>query len=318
MEGITLFRYRQIHHKMFGGVAAYYTPFIAPDSVGSFKARYLKELTADCGNLNVTPQLLVNNAEAFCLTAERLCELGFREINLNVGCPSGTVFSKHKGAGMLADLPRLNGILEQIYDHAEKSGYRVSIKTRMGVHSTDEFPAILEIFAKHPVSKLIVHARCRDAFYRGNCDMDGFADSVRDCRIPLAYNGNIVSTEDIKYLKTVTPQVDSVMIGRGAVANPAIFRFLQGGLQLSLEELKEFHNRLLETCLADGLSPVFAVERMKTLWSYMQALFPGNRREIKAIMKSRTMTDFRGAVGILFCNSDFRPNEMGDRVFAYP
>ncbi|MBO5567774.1 MAG: tRNA-dihydrouridine synthase, partial [Clostridia bacterium] len=93
MEGITLSRFRQIHHEMFPGVSEYYTPFIAPDSNGGFRAKFLRELTTDCGQVPLIPQLLVNNAEAFCLTADRLIELGFREINLNVGCPSGTVFA---------------------------------------------------------------------------------------------------------------------------------------------------------------------------------------------------------------------------------
>ena len=159
MEGITLFRYRMIHHRMFPGAAEYYTPFIAPDSKGSFRPKYLRELTSDCNSLRVIPQLLVNNAEAFSATAEKLRELGFGEVNLNIGCPSGTVFSKHKGAGMLTDLASLDAVLDGIYSHAEQKGYRVSIKTRMGVHSTEEFPAILECYRKYPISKLIVHER---------------------------------------------------------------------------------------------------------------------------------------------------------------
>ena len=306
LEGITLFRYRQLHHEMFDGVAEYYTPFIAPDSKGSFKPRFLRELTADCGGLRVIPQLLVNNADSFCLTAEKLCDLGFHEINLNTGCPSGTVFSKHKGAGMLTDLSALDSILGKIYEHAAKSGYTVSIKTRMGVHSTGEFPAILKIFEKVPVSKLIVHARCRDEYYTGLCDMDGFAESIRDCRIPVTYNGDLTSAADLERLHLAAPQIESVMIGRAAVANPALFRFLQGGAQLTRGELKEFHDRLLQASLDDGLAPAFAVERMKTIWSFMRDLFPDNRREIKTLMKARTMADYRSAAESLLLSGNLQ------------
>ena len=306
MEGITLFRYRMIHHRMFPGAAEYYTPFIAPDSKGSFRPKYLRELTSDCNSLRVIPQLLVNNAEAFCATAEKLRELGFGEVNLNIGCPSGTVFSKHKGAGMLTDLASLDAVLDGIYSHAEQKGYRVSIKTRMGVHSTEEFPAILECYRKYPISKLIVHARCRDDFYRGEADLSGLASSIGECLFPVVYNGNIAAPEDLEKVSLAAPQIESVMIGRAAVSNPALFRWFKTGEQLRLEELKAFHDELVETWMEDGLSPAFTVERAKTLWTYMQELFPEAKREVKAVLKARNMPDYRIAAETLFRSGGFR------------
>lgn len=306
MEGITLFRYRMIHHRMFPGAAEYYTPFIAPDSKGSFRPKYLRELTSDCDSLRVIPQLLVNNAEAFCATAEKLCGLGFGEVNLNIGCPSGTVFSKHKGAGMLTDLASLDAVLDGIYSHAEQKGYRVSIKTRMGVHSTEEFPAILECYRKYPISKLIVHARCRDDFYRGEADLGGLASSIGECPFPVVYNGNIAAPEDLEKVSLAAPQIESAMIGRAAVSNPALFRWFKTGEQLRLEELKAFHDELVETWMEDGLCPAFTVERAKTLWTYMQELFPEAKREVKAVLKARNMPDYRIAAETLFRSGGFR------------
>lgn len=306
MEGITLFRYRMIHHRMFPGAAEYYTPFIAPDSKGSFRPKYLRELTSDCNSLRVIPQLLVNNAEAFSATAEKLRELGFGEVNLNIGCPSGTVFSKHKGAGMLTDLASLDAVLDGIYSHAEQKGYRVSIKTRMGVHSTEEFPAILECYRKYPISKLIVHARCRDDFYRGEADLSGLASSIGECLFPVVYNGNIAAPEDLEKVSLAAPQIESVMIGRAAVSNPALFRWFKTGEQLRLEELKAFHDELVETWMEDGLCPAFTVERAKTLWTYMQELFPEAKREVKAVLKARNMPDYRIAAETLFRSGGFR------------
>ena len=211
---------------------------------------------------------------------------------------------------MLRDPATLDTLLDCIMDHAESKGYRISVKTRMGVHSTDEFPRILEIYEKYPIKKLIVHARCRDDFYEGRADLTEFAETVSDCRIPLVYNGDIKSEKDLVALHLAAPQVRNVLIGRAAVANPALFRVLQGGNQLTLRELKEFHDRLMEAWLEDGLSPVFTVERMKTLWSYMQAMFPENRREVKAIMKSRTMDRYRSAVGTLLNAGTFQPEAV--------
>ena len=299
MEGITFAQFRALHHGMFPGADEYYTPFIAPDSKGSFRPKYLKELTADSETPTV-PQLLVNNADAFCLTAAKLHDLGFGEINLNIGCPSATVFSKYKGAGMLRDPESLSRTLDGIYEQAERRGYRVSIKTRMGVHSTAEFPDILAVYNRYPVSRLIIHARCRDAFYQGETDIAGFLAASRACRCPVVYNGNIMNTSDYQELLTQAPGQDSVMIGRGAVSNPAIFRELQGGEPLRREELRAFHDRLVETWLSGGLDPRFTVERMKTLWVYWQTHFPDQKRQMKAILKAKELPAYRSAVSAVF------------------
>ncbi|MCR5136992.1 MAG: tRNA-dihydrouridine synthase family protein [Oscillospiraceae bacterium] len=292
MEGITYSAFRTIHHECFPGASEYYTPFIAPDSRGSFKKKYLKELTEGIPSV---PQLLVNNAAAFNATAVKLCELGFREINLNAGCPSGTVYAKHKGAGMLRDHDSLYRILEGIFDQAERLGYHVSIKTRMGDHSTAEFGEILALYNQFPLSRLIVHARCRDDLYQGIPDIEGFRKAQEESRCPVVYNGDISSTADLdRLLKNV--KVHAVMIGRGAVTDPALFRTLTGGSSLTGEELRAFLDRLTEAYLAGGLSPAFAVERMKTLWAYMRVLFPEDGKQIKMILKSRDIEEYRAAV----------------------
>ena len=307
MEGITFSLYRSLHHRMFPGVSEYYTPFIAPDAKGSFKEKYLRDLTEDreTGTV-VIPQLLANRAEAFSITADKLHALGFDTVNLNTGCPSGTVFSKHKGAGMLADLPALDAFLDGIFSHAEQHGFRISVKTRMGVRGTDEFPAILELFNRYPVAKLIVHARAREGYYKSTPDLAGYAAAAAQSKAPVCYNGNLFSAEDLTRLRQASPETQSVMIGRGAVANPALIREMQGGQPLRGEELQDFHDRLLQGWLERGLQPHFTVERMKTLWQYMQACFPDNRKEIKTILKAKAMPEYRAAVSALFRTGGFR------------
>ena len=305
MEGITYAEYRLLHREMFSGVKTYFSPFIAPDSRGNFKKKYLRELTFDDSANDLVPQLLVNCAEAFNLTAVRLLEIGFREINLNIGCPSGTVFSKHKGAGMLSDLDSLDRILDGIYAQAEQLGYRVSIKTRMGVRKTEEFPIILDIFNRYPVSKLIVHARCREDFYTGPVSLRDLSVMASLSKHDICYNGDIGSKKDMDLLREKMPDVQSVMIGRKAAANPAIFRQLLGGEPLSREELRSFHDRLLRLYLSRGLAEQYAVERMKTLWAYMKESFGEDaRREIKSLFKAKKLEDYQKAVSSLFeCDS---------------
>ena len=307
MEGITFALYRQIHHRMFPGTEEYYTPFIAPDSEGSFKPKYLKELTADRDNgFPVIPQILANNAEAFNITAGKLQALGFTEFNLNAGCPSGTVFAKHKGAGMLADLPSLDAFLDRIFSVSEQKGYRISVKTRMGVHSTQEFPAILAVYNRYPLSRLLIHARDRDGQYRSEPDLSGFSDALTKCRYPVTYNGNLFSKSDLGRLLSFAPETKSIMLGRGIIANPALARTLSDGEPLQCRELEQFHDALLEGYLQGGLSPVFTVERMKQLWFYMHCMFSDDKKEIKSLLKSKTLPDYRAAAKALFFSGKFR------------
>ena len=211
MEGITFSTYRILHSRLFPGADEYYTPFIAPDTQGSFKPKFLRELTRDGASggqggsgAKVIPQLLVNSPGPFVLTACKLRDLGFDEINLNAGCPSGTVFSKHKGSGMLSDMSSLEAFLDGTFAGAEKYGFKISIKTRMGVHSTDEFPGIAGLYSRYPVSKMIIHARDRDGLYKSRPDIEGFAKACRSFSCPVYYNGNIFSAADTdKVLKAL-------------------------------------------------------------------------------------------------------------------
>lgn len=300
MEGITYGMFRKLHHQMFPGTSEYYTPFIAPDQDRSFKPKYLRELTMDREEYRLIPQLLVNRAEAFNITADKLHDLGFDEINLNAGCPSGTVYAKYKGSGMLRNLTEYDQLLDKIFSHAAVKGVQVSIKTRLGIHTTDEFRDLLNIYNRYPVKRLIIHARTRDGYYKSAPDLEAFAEAVGNSRIPVSYNGNVYSRSDLDKVLSLAPNTKAVMIGRGMIRNPALIRELAGGDTLKAEELRTFHDALTESWLESGLSPSFTVERMKSLWSYMQDLFPQNRREIKAIMKARTLADYRAGVSVLF------------------
>jgi tRNA-dihydrouridine synthase len=300
MEGISTYIYRQTHAKLFGGVDEYFAPFIAPDGSGKFKASNLKDvLPENNSGIRVIPQLLVNKAEPFIQVASQLCDLGYDEVNLNIGCPSGTVVAKHKGSGMLLDLNSLDECLSRIFS---SSPIKVSIKTRMGMESTDEFSKILEIYNKYPVKRLIIHARARSGFYKSKVDTEAFLAALPDCRCPVIYNGDIFSPADLERLGN---GVDHIMLGRGAVADPALPRLLQGGKPLSCDELQGFHDRLLDNFLAAGLNDHVAMARLKELWFYMMYKFPDSKKEAKAVYKSQKLSDYSSAVSALFASGKF-------------
>lgn len=306
MEGVTGASYRRIHSAMFPGADKYYAPFIAPDGKGNFKSSHLRDILPDNNyGIALVPQILANSADAFLIVAEQLRDLGYGEVNLNAGCPSGTVVAKHKGAGMLSDLNTLDAFLDRVFEHAP---VKVSVKTRMGMNSTEEFPAILELYKRYPLSELIIHARDRAGMYKSRPDHDAFIRAFDGCPFPVCYNGNIFNGEQMRSLTEKVPGLSRVMLGRGAAANPALFRVLKGGTALARGELREFHDQLLDDALSSGLSPHYAMSRMKELWYYIIHMFPDSAREYKALNKTRSLEDYRSAVSVLFSSCPFDPD----------
>ena len=123
----------------------------------------------------------------------------------------------------------------------------------------------------------------------------------------MEYNGDIFTPADLASLQARYPALQAVMLGRGAVTNPALFRQLCGGEALSAPELLDFHDRLTEAYLSDGLAPPYTVSRMKELWFYQRCLFPGGERELKAILKAKSLPDYRAAVAALFREVPLEP-----------
>ena len=137
LEGITDATFRRLHHKYFPGVDRYFMPFISPTIHRCLTAREARELPkADSVGFAAVPQLLGKNVEDMLWAIEVCADQGYDEVNINLGCPSGTVVSKGKGSGMLSDLFALDAFLEAIY---AKAVLPVSLKTRIGVNDSENW-----------------------------------------------------------------------------------------------------------------------------------------------------------------------------------
>ena len=142
MEGITDWRYRRAHSRAFSGVDRYYMPFLSPGQGHAFTRREKEEIDpAHNAGVRVVPQLLTRRAEDFLWAAGELAARGYREVNLNLGCPSGTVTAKGKGAGFLARPEELEAFLDAI--DAAALPIATSVTTRLGRRREEEFSALL-------------------------------------------------------------------------------------------------------------------------------------------------------------------------------
>ena len=299
LEGVAgyIFRNAFVHH--YGGADRYFTPFLS-NPILSHKERN-DVLPENNAASPLIPQILANNSEYFLEIAKTLKDLGYSEVNLNLGCPSGTVVSKKRGAGFLSVPDSLDTFLGEIF---EKCPLKISLKTRIGMEDISEWPHLLEIFAKYPFSELIIHPRLRRELYGGSVHRDAFKTAFdylvgkKDIEADkLVYNGDICSAEDFSSLTAEFPELTKVMIGRGALKNPEIFNILHGKGEIKdpkekLDTFYAYHDELFDSYrnIMYGEKPVLF--KMKELWGWFSEYAGLEAKELKSIRKATNFTAY--------------------------
>lgn len=297
LEGVTDVVYRRVHHACFTGVQKYFIPFISPTQHLTFNSREQRQISpAENAGVPAVPQILTKNAEHFLWMAQMLQDAGFNEINLNLGCPSGTVTAKGKGSGMLRDRDALQRFLDEIFAH---SPIPISIKTRVGYDSPDEWPALLALFARYPVHELIVHPRTRAAFYGGQPHRSLCQSVLSDTDLPFVYNGDLFTAADCLGFLNAFPGTKALMLGRGLVANPALAQSLNGGAPLTLSALRDFHDRLYAAYL-ECWPQKAVVGHMHEIMKYVLCCFEDPQKPRRALRKATSLEAYSDAVDVLF------------------
>ena len=293
MEGLTDSIYRRLHHKFFPGVDRYYMPFLSPTVHRTLTHREDRELPfAHTEVLHAVPQLLTKVPEDFLWAAGQCAERGYDEVNLNIGCPSGTVVSKGKGSGMLRDPDTLDRFLEAVF---RDSPLPISVKTRLGLERPEEFPPILEILNRYPIRELTIHPRVRKQFYDGSVDMDMFRHAAAHSTNPLCYNGDITSLSQVETIQKEFPHVEAMMIGRGLVADPGM---LSGGTDA--QALEGFMNALLESYIEAFGGSRNAMFRLKENWGFLHSRFEGCDKLWKRLRKTTDLEEYRAITAEIF------------------
>ena len=303
MEGITGHIYRRAFHKYFPAPDVYFTPFISPDGNKILRNKEKRDVLPENNTgMRVVPQIITNRADYFLMAAEYLkSEYGYREVNLNLGCPSGTVVAKGKGSGFLSRLEELERFFDEVF---EKCTLEVSVKTRVGRTDAEDWEEILEIFRKFPIKELTVHPRIQKDFYKGQVRMETFAYAYENWERPLCYNGDIFTKESYEKLMTQFPKLQVVMLGRGLLSDPYLIGRLRDEAlpeeNVRRETIRAFHAQLMEeygevlSCDRDLLY------KMKELWFYLLDSFEDSDRERKLIRKCEKLSEYRMITETLF------------------
>lgn len=312
MEGITGYIYRQAYNSCFKPMDRYFTPFLAPKHKSGFSSKELNDILPEHNQgMEVIPQILTSDPEDFLDTAVKLKEYGYTEVNLNLGCPSGTVAAKGKGAGFLKDTEKLARFLGEVSEGMERENLHFSIKTRVGVESEEEFQTLLGLYNQCPLTELIIHPRVLKDFYKYNVRMNAFKEGFEKSRHSVCYNGDVFRRKDYDRLIKEYPDLDKIMMGRGIMMNPFLMEEIADGTSQEVsgkmtaarkaDRLEKFH-----CLLCDGYAHVMSGDRpvlfkMKELWGFLIHSCPEEEKLMKKIRKAQHLEEYERVVSELFC-----------------
>lgn len=296
LQGYTEAPYRNAHAAVFGGVEAYYTPFVRIDR-GEFRHKDVRDLEPDSNRVpRLIPQLIAPTAEKAEAVMSLFIEKGYREVSINLGCPFPMLAKRHNGSGIL---PYPEEVASLLAFTGKFPDVRFSVKMRLGWERPDECLALAPLLNEAPLTHIIVHPRLGKQQYKGETDLEGFAAFCSVCRHPLIYNGDLTTVEEIHRIENRFPQLAGVMIGRGLLANPALAWEYKEGKSLSAGEMKEKLRALHAAVFAHYQEQIQGGEaqlvgKMKSFWEYPAPQI--DRKAWKVIHKSTTLDKYQVAV----------------------
>jgi len=299
LQGVTGHIFRNAYQEFFPhSISKYFSPFIAANQSRSMKAKELTDILPENNQqIVLVPQLLTNNAADFTHTADKIKLLGYGEVNLNLGCPSGTVVAKYRGSGFLAKKEELNLFLEEIFAHATT---KISIKTRIGKDEPEEFYKLIEIFNQYPIEELIIHPRLQRDFYNNKPNLQVFEDALKLSKNPVCYNGDIFTVQDYNALRTKFPSVETYMLGRGLLRNPGLIGEISQGAGVEKSLLKNFHDSVYHAYQKEYYGEKNVLYKMKEIWFYLISSFADSEKYLKKIKKCERLSDYDIVVSALF------------------
>ncbi len=316
-QGITDAPFRNVFKKHFGGIDKFYTPFFTGIQKDHAKNLQVEEIDPRFNDVEtLTPQILSTDAEEILRFASQCKELGYKEINLNMGCPFPRVANKKRGCGLLPYPEKIEAMLSTVF---ERIDVKFSIKCRLGYFDPDEIVPVIEIFNQFPLSELIIHPRIGKQLYKGEADVKRFAELIPMIKAPLVYNGDIVSVDSFHRISETVEPVSEFMLGRGVLANPFLAEEI--GELSELGELSDlsafrrvgellFENRkerlheyivdLYEERLRHAGGSPKVLGRMKELWSYLMYSFDEPQNIWRKIKKINALKEYEEAVETIF------------------
>jgi len=302
LQGYTTGPYRKAHAEIFGGVDAYYAPFLRIEN-GLPREKDLRDLETDSHtNFKVVPQIIANSVHEFKTLAEALLQKGFSEIDFNMGCPFPMQVNRHRGAGILSDINAVQEIMDEIRKMSgattETAPIKFSVKMRLGQETPDEAFALLPILNSTPLAQITLHPRLGKQQYKGAIDFNSFERFYNECKHPLVFNGDITTVAQIDELERKYPKLAGVMIGRGLLARPSLAAEYKGASpQELLGKILQMHQAIFDNACKTYQGDSQILSHVQTFWDYLEPNIP--KKIFKKIKKAGKLGEYKEAIALL-------------------
>ncbi len=302
MQGFTDFSYRKVIFETFGGIDKYFIPYLSYGKGHEIKKSQMREVLPE-NNLQmpVVPQVLFSDQTELFDLISILVDSGYPEINLNLGCPYPMATNRGRGAAWLEKPEALNELLQQLFRN--NFPVRFSVKMRAGMTSDHDCKAIFDVLNQFPILEIIFHPRTAGQMYEGKANPLLFTEAVSLVKHPLVYNGDLSSAVHFQELKTMLPEQNKWMIGRGLLVNPALAAQLKGEVfdsKIVRKKLKEFHEHLLESYSARLQGDSHILMRMNQFWTFFSESFENPHKAMKLVKKSSSLLKYNAAIVEIF------------------
>ncbi len=304
LQGFTDFRFRNAFHKHFGGIDTFYSPYIKLNGKLVVKGSYERDILPENNTtLEVIPQIITNDAEEFLFVAKYVQQMGYKELNWNLGCPYPMVAKSGMGSGLISNTSQIEHILKRVHNETD---IIVSMKMRMGYENPTEILDVFPILEQYPIKNIAIHARIGKQLYKGGVDLDSFQKCLDTSKQKIYYNGDITSVAKFKELQERFPSIDHWMIGRGLIADPFLPSMIKNNTteypKNRFEIFEAFHDEIYQQYDAylQGPTPI----RMKMLgfWEYFSESFSNPQKTFKKIKKAGNSKNYEAAVKEIFKN----------------
>ena len=227
----------------------------------------------------LVPQILGNNAEEIVECAKILQSFGYREVNLNMGCPKKDIVSRGRGSGLLKDKDAVKRIFDAVLSNTT---LQLSIKVRLGIKDSSELETLLPILNDYPLKSVTIHPRTQQQQYLGKVNLSDFDFFATKLKHTIIYNGDIFSTNDFKRLKTQFPFIKHWMIGRGVLQNPFLAAEIRGISYDKKQLLPVYIDLLQENFIASlyRYNETTILNKMKEFTKYLSIGFSFDATEL--------------------------------------
>jgi len=278
----------------YGGADVYYTEFFRVHAVSHLEKHILKSITENPTGRPIVAQMIGNDIPSLVRSARELQEYDVAAVDLNLGCPAPIVYRKCAGGGLLREPGRIDAILGALRDAVK---VKFTVKTRLGFDSPEVFDELLRIFAKHSLDLLTVHGRTVKEMYHSEVHYDFIARAVRAMPCPVIANGNVHSAHSAAEVLKITG-ARGLMIGRGAIRNPWLFRqirqqrrgellYIPSGL-----EVLNYVRALYDAVCSPDVSESAQVQKMKKYLNFIGLGVEPTGQFLHQIRRVATKADF--------------------------